>query len=166
MTKLRVDGLCSYVKQIFPTMTTGVYHAHNAFEPDKSYQVCDYIVSPYDHRRGDVRAYRDGGLAIAQRDGHAIMFSLNILDGGIQARRDGLWACDPVLTAGRGTFDPNCRMTAAQVREWGILFGSVGCGLYLWRYDSAFISNAENQQAFRDVANRLASLPAKSCRRS
>ncbi|HEX2251164.1 MAG TPA: hypothetical protein VHH32_12520 [Gemmatimonadales bacterium] len=166
MTKLRVDGLCSYVKQIFPTMPTGVYHAHNAFEPDKSYRVCDFIVSPYDHRRGDIRAYRDGGVAIAQRDGHAIMFSLNVLDGGIQAARDGLWACDPVLTGGRGTFDPNCRMTAAQVRDWGILLGTVGCGLYMWRYDGAFVSKTENQQAFRDLGNRLASLPAKSCRRN
>ena len=34
----------------------------------------------------------------------------------------------------------------------------------MWKYDDAFMANLENQQAFRDVAAALASLPAKSCR--
>jgi hypothetical protein len=166
MTKQRVDGLCAYVKQIFPTMPVGPFHQHNTFEPDKSYRVCDFIVDQYDHRRGDVRVFRDAGLALAQRDGHAVMFSLNILDGGIQAPRDGLWYCDPTTTGGQGTFKPNCRMTAAQVREWGLLLGPVGCGLFMWRYDTAFITDPENQRAFRDVADHLAGQPAKACRRT
>ncbi len=93
-----------------------------------------------------------------------IIFSMNILNGGFQAALDGQWNCPLDTTGGRGSFNPNCRMTAQQVREWGILLGSAGCGLMMWKYDDAFMANLENQQAFRDVAAALASLPAKSCR--
>jgi hypothetical protein len=54
-------------------------------------------------------------------------------------------------------------MTAQQVRDWGIVLGSAGCALTMWRYDDAFMSNADNRQAFKDVAARLATLPGKSC---
>jgi hypothetical protein len=37
--------------------------------------------------------------------------------------------------------------------------------MMMWRYDDVFMANPENQQAFKDVAARLASLPGKSCRR-
>jgi hypothetical protein len=100
-------------------------------------------------------------LALAQRDGHAIMFSINILNGGTQDL-DGTWDCPGV---GIGTYAPNCRMTPEQVRDNGLVLGPAGCGLVMWRYDEKFMANAENQRAFRDVAARLATLPAKPCRR-
>jgi hypothetical protein len=56
-------------------------------------------------------------------------------------------------------------MTPEQVREWGIVLGSAGCGLLMWRYDEKFMTNPENQQAFKDVAARLATLPPRSCNR-
>jgi hypothetical protein len=151
---------------MFPTMAIGVVHPHNVFEPTKSYQVCEFFVDQYSWRKGDVYEFRDGGLAMARRDGMGIIFSMNLLNGGIQAERDGLWNCSLTTTGGRGTFNPNCRMTAAQVREWGKLLGSSGCAMMMWKYDDAFMANPDNQQAFRDVAAHLASLPAKSCRRS
>src|SRR5918999_33662 len=160
MTKLRVDGLCSYIKQIFPTLPVGVFHQHNTFEPDKSYQVCEFIVDQYNHRRGDVRTFRDDGLALARRDGHAIMFSLNIMNGGVQDK-DGTWDC--VGTGGKGTYAPNCRMTPEQVREYGLTLGPVGCGLFMWRYDDAFVLDPANQAAFKDIAAKMASMPAKPC---
>jgi len=91
------------------------------------------------------------------------MFSINILNGGIQAPRNRLWNCPSTTTAGRGTYEPNCRMTAEQVRSWGILLGSAGCGLMMWQYEDTFMADRENQQAFKDVADRLAGLPAKRC---
>jgi len=166
MTKALVDQMCGHVKTMFPTLPVGVVHPHDLFEPTKSYRVCDFIVSQYAHRKGDVEKFRDDGMALARRDGHTIAFSMNILNGGVQAARDGRWECSPTLTAGRGTFDPNCRMTAEQVREWGITLGSSGCALTMWKYDSRYMSVPENRQAFRDVAAHLATLPAKSCRRS
>jgi hypothetical protein len=164
MTKARVDQLCGYVKNIFPTMLVGVVHNHSTFEPTKSYQVCEFLVDQYSWRKGDVNDFVQGGLEMGRRDGLGIIFSMNILNGGIQAARDGLWDCPLSTTGGRGTFDPNCRMTAQQVREWGTILGSAGCAMMMWKYDDKFMADAENQQAFRDVADRLASLPAKSCK--
>ncbi|MGH7509212.1 MAG: hypothetical protein ACREMZ_07050 [Gemmatimonadales bacterium] len=166
MTKARVDSLCRSVKEMFPTAPVGVSHQHDAFEPDKSYQVCDFVISQYAARKGDVNAFREGGLALARRDGHAIAFSINILNGGVQASGDGRWKCLPGTTQGRGTYDPNCRMSAQQVRDWGLALGPAGCAMLMWRYDATFMSDPANQQAFKDVAAALAQAPGRSCRRS
>ena len=165
LTKVRVDSLCRYVKEMFPSLPVGVVHRHDKFEPDQSYRECDFVVSQYASRIGSVTAFRDGGLAMAKRDGHAIMFSINILNGGIQAPRDGLWNCPAGTTAGRGTYEPNCRMTAEQLRTWASVLGAAGCGLTIWRYDDVYMANSANRQAFKDVGDLMASLPAKSCRR-
>jgi hypothetical protein len=161
MTKARVDSLCGEVKRYFPTLPTGVDHQHQLFEPEKSYHVCDFIVDQYGTQYGDVKAWRDAGLVMAARDGHAILFSMNVLDGGTQDK-DGTWDC--AGTGGKGTYAPNCRMTAAQVREAGQVLGPAGCALLMWQYDLAFMVNPANQQAFHDVAALLASLTAPSCR--
>jgi hypothetical protein len=161
MTKARVDSLCGYVQQMFPTLPVGVAHRHDVFEPSKSYRVCDFILTQYSARAGSVTTFRDGALQMAARDGHAIMFAMNLLNGGTQDL-DGTWDCTG--TGGLGSRSPNCRMTSQQVRDWGITLGSAGCGMVMWRYDAAFMSNPDNLQAFKDVATRLATLPGKSCR--
>jgi hypothetical protein len=165
MTKARVDSLCGYVKMIFPSIPVGVSHNHDTFEPTKSYRVCEFIVSQYAYRKGDVTQWRDAGLALARRDGHKIAFSLNSLSGGIQAARDGLWNCPLTTTGGRGSFDPNCKMTPQQIREFGRILGPAGCALFLWRYDDAMMRDPEYQRAFKDVATIMANAPASSCRR-
>jgi hypothetical protein len=166
MTKARVDSLCGVVKALFPTLPVGVGHQHGAFEPTKSYRTCEFIIDQYATRAGDVVEFRDAALALARRDGHAILFSMNILNGGIQALRDGSWNCPLTTTGGRGTYEPNCRMTAEQVRTVGLTLGPAGCGLLMWRYDADFMSKPDNVQAFKDVAARLETLPAKRCSRS
>jgi hypothetical protein len=166
MTKARVDSLCGYVKAIFPTLPVGVVHPHDAFEPANSYRVCEFLVDQYSWRRNSITDFRDAALAMARRDRMSIVFSLNVLNGGIQAERDGLWSCPAATTGGRGTYDPNCRMTPAQVRDWGLLLGSAGCALTMWRYDADFMADPGNQQAFKEVAAKLATLPAKSCGRT
>ena len=165
MTKARVDGLCGYVKAMFPTMAVGVAHNHDAFEPDKSYYTCEFLITQYHTRKGDITKWRDGGLALAKRDGHGIAFSLNTLSGGFQAPRDGNWYCDPLTTGGRGTYDPNCRMTAQQIRDFARVLGPYGCALMMWRYDSTMMADPEYQRAFKDVATMMAAAPSKSCRR-
>lgn len=162
MTKVRVDSLCASVKAMAPTLPAGVVHQWSVFEPTKNYRVCDFIVSQYSARMGNVAAYRDSALALGRRSGHAIMFSMNILNGGVQDR-DGTWDC--AGTGGLGQSAPNCRMTSQQVRDWGTTLGSAGCGLLMWRYDDTFMAKLENQKAFGDVASRLAALTGKSCRR-
>ena len=163
MTKARVDSLCGYVKQIFPTLPAGVQHRWDVFEPTKSYRVCDFLSSQYTERAGSVTTFRDGGLALAARDHHAILFSLNILNGGTQDR-DGTWDCTG--TGGLGTYSPNCRMTASQVRDYGLVLGPAGCAMAMWQYDLGFMSDAGNQQAFKDIGARLATLPRKPCTRT
>lgn len=57
-------------------------------------------------------------------------------------------------------------MTAEQVREAGRVLGPAGCFLAGWRYDSAFMAQPQNQQAFRDVIATLSARPATNCIRS
>jgi hypothetical protein len=171
MSKARVDSMCGYARAIFPTLPQGVFQDYH-LAADGSYRVCDFITSQYADRKGPLRAYRDSALALCSRDRHACSFSINVLDGGIQAPRargKTTWAvedCPFTTTGGRGTYFPNCRMTAAQVREAGTILGSAGCFLSGWRYDSAFVAQPENRAAFRDVVTTLAARPAASCIRT
>ena len=125
---------------MFPTLPVGVVHDHDIFQPKESYHVCEFLLDQYAARKGDLVKFRDAGLALGRRDDMSIVFSLNIINGGIQASRDGAWDCSPTQTGGRGGRQPNCRMTAEQVRDWGILLGSAGCALTMWRYDPDFVT--------------------------
>lgn len=158
MTKARVDGLCRYVKAMFPTLPVGVVHDHRILEPEKTYQDCDFILSQYRLSKGDVTSFRDGGLAFARRSGIAIAFSLNILHGGTPGTTCEKWGNDP-----RGIL---CPMTGEQLREWGLTLGTAGCALNMWRYEKAYFDKPEVQGALRDIAESLARLPRKPCRRS
>jgi PKD repeat protein len=156
MTKPLLDTMASYVKNLFPTLPTGVV-ARWDWRPEEQYKVIDFIMAQYMWQKGDVTAYRDNVLAQARKEGIAVVFSLNILDGGIKnwQTRD----CPSPLTGGFGTQAPNCRMTADQVREWGQLLGVAGCAMSMWQFDSTFMGKADNQQAFVDVAAALAAVP-------
>ena len=171
MNKARVDSLCAYAKAQHPTLPQGVFQDYS-IAPDQQYRVCDFVTSQFAHRKASsVTAYRDAALALCRRDRHACSFSLNVLDGGVQVRRKpgqtdyAPGDCPVTTTGGRGTYFPNCRMTAEQVRDAGRVLGSAGCFLTGWRYDSSFMAKPENQQAFRDVIATLASRPAPACLR-
>jgi hypothetical protein len=157
MTKARVDGMCREVKAMFPTLSVGVVHDHRIFEPEKNYQYCDFILSQYRLAKGDVQSFRDGGLAFARRSGVAIAFSLNILHGGTQSTTCEKWGDDP-----HGNL---CPMTGEQLRDWGLLLGNAGCALNMWRYEAAYFAKPEVQSALRTIAESLARLPRKPCRR-
>lgn len=155
ITKPMVDGMCGFVKNIFPTLPVGVVHDYRHFEPEKNYQTCEFVATQYRMSKGDVREYRDGGLAFARRSGISIIFSLNVLHGGA-----------PGTTCDKWGFDANgrlCPMTANQIVEWGKVLGPAGCTLNMWRYEQAYFDRPENQQAFKELAAHLATLPAKSC---
>ena len=157
MTKARVDGMCRYVKEMFPTLTVGVVHDHRLLEPEKGYQYCDFILSQYRLSKGDVRSFRDGGLAYARRTGIAIAFSLNILHGGTPGTDCDKWGDDP-----NGRL---CPMSPEQVREFGLTLGTAGCALNMWRYEKEYFDKPEIQRALQEVGATLARLPGKSCRR-
>jgi hypothetical protein len=163
LTKLRVDSLCGSVKRLFPTLPVGVAHNSHIFEPERSYQSCDFLIVQYSHRLGDLTAFRDSALVLGKRDGHAVAFSMNILNGGSQDK-DSIWDCK---TQGgvKGQAAPNCQMTPAQVREIGRTLGPAGCALLMWRHDAAFMARAEMRAVFAELRGLLAQRPARSCRR-
>jgi PKD repeat protein len=163
MTKPLLDQMAAYVKAIFPTLAVGVV-ARWDWRSGERYQVIDAVLAQYQWSKGSVTAYRDNVLARAAIDGISVIFSLNILDGGIMNFQTN--ECPIPLTGGYGTKVPNCRMTPDQVRDWGRLLGTAGCALTMWKYDAAFMGNAANQQAFRDVAATLAATPGRPCRRT
>ena len=173
LSKSVVDQMAAYTKSYFPTLPLGISHGAPGYRwrTDQTFTALDWIVYQYNsavsgttYAKGDAAGWRDAVLQQAAADGVAPAFSFNILDGGIEAARDGLWNCSTTLTEGRGTEEPDCRMTAAQVREYGRVLGPAGCALLMWRYDDEFMANPANQQAFRDVAALLASRTAPSCR--
>ncbi|HEY3012802.1 MAG TPA: hypothetical protein VGJ36_08655 [Gemmatimonadales bacterium] len=159
MNKARVDSMAAYARAIFPTLPMGVTMDYSIW-PDQSYKELDFIISQYRWAKGDVTAYRDGALALGARDGHRIAFSMNVIDGGYK-----ISGCPIPQTGGPGSYSTNCRMTAQQVHDYGFILGPAGCSLVMWRYDTDFMAASDNQQAFKDVANRLTTAPAMTCRR-
>ena len=178
VTKATLDEMARYVKGYFPTLPVGVVIVH-WWRSAERYHDIDFIVSQYDWwqspngpgggQSGNVSGWRDAALAMAQANGIAIAFSMNVINGGVQdltsPDRIEAWRCPATTTGGRGYRTPQCRMSSSQVRDWGKLLGSAGCALLMWRYEDVFMSKVENQQAVSDVAQQLATVPGKSCRR-
>jgi len=158
MNKARVDQMCAYVKDIFPTLPVGVVHDYRWLEPEKNYLRCEWVLSQYRFSKGEIGAYRDGGLAFAKRSGVAIIFSLNVLHGGTPGTTCPKYGYDP--------FGKLCPMTPTQLRNFGLILGSAGCALNMWRYEAEYFNNPENQSALRVIADSLAKLPRKSCTRA
>jgi len=182
MTKARIDSMCTYQKGMFPTLPCGVVHDHAVFEPDKSYRVVDFVVDQYAwvKTQGDVLKFRNDALAMSKRDGHAVLFSINILAGGEHKWPKDPWVCpeppetfqstgkNPLSlgsTGGRGPFAPTCRVTPAQLLSWGTTLGAAGCGLTMWRYDRSLMAKPEYQASLGGIAATLAVLPAVACKR-
>ena len=173
MTKPLLDQMAAYAKVYFPTLPMGVNHTtrYASWRTTERYHVVDYIWSPPLYwntlaKGSTIAAWRDAVVAQATLDGVTVAWGLNPLDGGMQAARDGLWNCPLTTTQGRGTYAPNCRMTADQVRDWGrTLAQAPGCFLIMWAYDATYVGRADNQQAFKDLASTLGTKASKSCRR-
>jgi hypothetical protein len=64
-----------------------------------------------------------------------------------------------------GTRPNHCRMTAQQLRNFGLVLGPAGCAMMMWMYNSDYMANPDNRLAFKEIADRLASTPGKVCRR-
>lgn len=170
LTKAMIDAMAAYVKNIFPSLSVGVNHgppAYSRWRTSEHYHVVDYVLYQYAHfvTLGDVGKWRDAVLAQARSEGATPALSLNILNGGAQDR-DGTWDCTGDGQAGRGTREPNCRMTPTQLRSWGAALAPYGCFLTMWRYDGAYMSEPANKEAFTEIASAVASQPARTCKRT
>jgi hypothetical protein len=167
VSKAVIDQMATYAKSMFPSLPMGINvgpPAYKNWRTSETFKVLDYELFQYNHyvTAGNIGAWRDAVLSRARADGVTPAFSLNILNGGVQDKT-GTWDCPG--TGGKGTRFPNCRMTADQVKNWGLAIGTAGCAMQMWRYDDAFMAKSANQDAFRAVASLLSSKPRRSCRR-
>ena len=166
LTKAVLDEMATYVKKFFPTLPLGVGHGAPGFKwrSTERYKVLDWVSVQYvwNYNNGNVTTWLNQVLDFTRANGVRPMFGLNILNGGVRDT-NGAWDCPN--TGGKGTRTSYCRMTAEQVRIYGRAIGPSGCALLMWKYDNAFMANAANQSAFKDVATLLNSKPKPSCRR-
>ncbi len=165
MTHALLDEMARYVKSIFPTLKTGVVVQWD-WQRTSTYQDMDVLISQYGvHNKGPVLAYRDSAVASARSKNVGLMFSMNVLNGGTRVEGWPEAGCPVPETGGPGTSGGNCRMTAAQVRNFGNVLVSepFACGLLMWEYESTFFGRADNKDAFDDVAATAAARPTKVC---
>lgn len=166
VTKPLIDQMAVYVKNIFPTLPVGINQGAPGYKwrTWERFKVLDYVLYQYQWSAtgGNIGAWRDAVLDRTRVDGVTPVFSLNLLNGGVQDNT-GTWDC--AGTGGKGTIYRRCRMTADQVRTWGRAVGPSGCFMTMWRYDDLFMSKSANVDAFRDVASLLATKSPRSCRR-
>jgi hypothetical protein len=163
MTHALLDSMARYTKNIFPTLKTGVVVRFD-WKQDSVYRNVDVIVSQFGLQTETLAplAYRDAAVAAARRQTVGLMFSLNILDGG-----NKIPGCPIPQTGGPGTGSSTCKMTSEQVRSFGdtLLSAPDACGLAMWTWDAAFMTNTANKSAFSTLANLAAAHPSKPCRR-
>jgi hypothetical protein len=165
MTHAKLDEMSRYVKGIFPTLKTGVVVQWD-WQRTSTYQDMDVLISQYGvHNKGPVLAYRDSAVASAKSKNVGLMFSMNVLNGGTRVEGWPEAGCPVPETGGPGTSGGNCRMTAAQVRDFGNVLVSepFACGLLMWEYESTFFGRTDNKDAFDDVAATAAARPSKVC---
>jgi hypothetical protein len=168
ITKSMLDQMASYAKKMFPTLPQGVAHGPPAYKwrPTEYYHVVDFVLYQYAWwvTKGDVNAWRTAVLARAKLDGVTPAFSINILDGGVEDL-DGTWNCTSSGQAGVGTYYPMCRMTATQVRNWGLALVGYGCAMEMWTFNSTYVNKSDNLSALKDLGTAAASKPKRSCKR-
>jgi hypothetical protein len=173
INKAVLDQMCGYVKKIFPTLPSGPITVHWWLRTE-TYRTCDFIIDQYDWAqppqgwgtpggKGDVVAWRDAALAQGKKERITIAFAMNVLGGGSEVP-----GCPLSSTGGpySATDKRHCRMTAAQVRDFGRALGPSGCAMLMWMYENTFWSKSANVQAFKDVAATLAVSPGRQCRRT
>jgi hypothetical protein len=169
VTRATLDSMSAYVKEIFPSVLTTISLQWSLLSDPRfagPYASVDVITTQYGDRFGTLESYRDGAVAAARANNLGLLFSMNILNGGVQDK-DGTWDCTG--TGGLGTGSPNCRMTPQQVETAGTTLGLTPetCGLLLWRYDDAFFVSGplatQNVAAMQNVATALAGRPTRAC---
>ena len=127
--------MCGYVKGMFPSLPVGVVHDHEVFQPRQSYHVCEFLLDQYAARKGTVAEFRDAGLAMGRRGRHVDIFSLNMIDGGTQASGTAAWDCPFRRDRGPGHLRAQLPDDRPADPRLGIVLGSAGCALTMWRYD-------------------------------
>jgi hypothetical protein len=167
-----LDSMSRRVKSIFPTLRTGVDVTHT-WEPTVVYQSVDLITTQYagTDKSGSVTTFRTGAVNSARDQKVALIFSLNILNGGRKLMSTG---CPTSTTGGKGSTENGvlvgCKMTGAEVQSYGdaLLSAPEACALSMWTYDLPTLTPTGdfmtvNRPAFDHVAATAAAHAARPC---
>lgn len=172
VTKALVDQMHDYVRVRHPTLPNGCVSALYRWRETEFFQRLDFLILSFSWTAlgtgspGNVTLWRDNVLNMAQQNGVAIAFNMNVLDGGTRVDCNGVPCCPVPQTGGEGLgFPPNCLMTAAQIQTYGNTLGAAGAGLLMWRYDATYFARADVKAACAAVAAGQANRPKLSWRR-
>jgi hypothetical protein len=152
LTKATVDSMAAYCRELLPSIPCGVAADHR-WRAHERYRVVDFVMAQTWMETGSATAFRDSAVAMARRDGVALVLSINLFGAkpspGCEPRRN------------------QCLMRPAEVREWGRVLVSepYACALMMWRYDAAMWGRPEYQTQFQDIATIAKQRVAKECRR-
>jgi hypothetical protein len=151
LTKATVDTMAGYCKTILPFMPCGVL-ADYRWRPAERYQQLDFLIAQTWKETGTPTAFRDSAVAMARRNGVALVLSLNLFGA---ARTPG---CER-----QGNL---CLMRPVEVREWGRAFLSepYACAVLMWHYEANLWSRPEYQAQFQDLSSVARQRVARSCR--
>jgi PKD repeat protein len=179
-TKPRLDLLADHLHSIFPALPAGVVIVH-WWREHEIYQKVDFIVSQYDwwqspHGPGGgmsglIDPWITAALEIAAQNGIKIMFSMNVINGGIQDLTEPIsWTC-PVgntmtTTNGQGMRFPVCQMNPIQVETWGKKLIENGQALLMWKYYSDHASDPRFQEVYRNIRLHGDLQPAPNLKRA
>jgi hypothetical protein len=152
LTKATVDTMVVYCKSILPFMPCGVGVDYR-WRPAERYNLVDFIIAQTWIEKQSASAFRDSAVAMAKRNGVALVLSLNLFGA---AQTPG---CEPKRD--------QCLMRPAEVREWGRAFVSepYACAVTMWHYEPTMWGRAEYQAQFQDLSSLASQRVAKSCRR-
>ena len=107
----------------------------------------------YSARKGDVNRYLDAESRAAKDQGLAMVWGLNVIDGGNGSSRR------------RGTSSGKYNMSAGELQKYGktLLGASNTCGFLMWMYEKRYMSNSTVVGALKSLSNLAKSRPARSC---
>lgn len=152
ITKAVVDTMAAYCKSILPFMPCGVTVDYR-WRPTERYNLVDFIIAQTWKETQSPSAFRDSAVAMAKRNGVALVLSLNLFGA---ARTPGCEA--------QGN---QCLMRPAEVREWGRAFVAepYACAVTMWQYEAPMWGRPEYQAQFQDLSSVARQRVARSCRR-
>jgi hypothetical protein len=171
-----LEAMAQYADSIFPGLPTIVVGYAQLLKVDSlpPFQHVDAFASQYDWWQGRsgrvvgscatqagitevqrVRCWRDTMTAASRRKNVAVLFQMNVINGGIQPVNG---VC-PSSSGGKGT--TGCRLTAAQLRDWGKEL-LTGCAFALWKHDP-MLQKAEYITALREIIALAATRPQTPC---
>jgi hypothetical protein len=149
-----IDEMAKYSKEIWPGLPA-IIRAWPDYLKGYPYKYLDAAWAQYHVRFGPIEEFIANNARDAKASGLALVTGLNVLAGG---GAEGI----------PGYFKDKSAMTAAQVRTWGkvLLDDQTVCAFFMFRYDAAYLSRPDIQEAMAELRQKAQNRPKRPCRRS